>query len=239
LIVNNYIRQNNASNFGGGICYLWGSLPEIRDNIIEKNSSVKGGGICIYGFSGGHITNNRISDNTAQQGGGIYCSWRSSPVIDSCTIDNNTCTGIWFDNVSNGDPMVKFNNIYDNGGFGMYNDGNSQPIAATHNWWGDETGPFHAVMNPTGMGDTVSDSVDFIPWKTEPMGMEETVVQEPVEKHENLTATVFAGSLILPANKKCTVIDITGRRVDPLHMKPGVYFIRFSEGTVQKVIKLK
>jgi len=239
LIENNQITHNNACNLGGGICYVWGSLPEIRNNLIEKNLSCKGGGIYVHGFSGGHITYNRISGNTAQQGGGIYCSWRSSPIIDSCTIDSNTCTGIWFANVSTGVPRVMFNNIFDNDDFGMYHDGNSQPIGAVNNWWGDESGPFHAVANPTGMGDTVSDSVSFIPWIGKPFGVEEIVVEEPIENCDNLTATLFSGPLVLPADKKYKIIDITGRQVDPQHMKPGVYFIKYTEGTTQKVIKLR
>lgn len=35
---------------------------------------------------------------------------------------------------------------------------------AIHNWWGDDSGPYHATLNPSGTGDAVSDNVDFDPW---------------------------------------------------------------------------
>jgi nitrous oxidase accessory protein NosD len=35
---------------------------------------------------------------------------------------------------------------------------------ARYNWWGDQSGPYHPAINPTGLGDMVSDYVDFIPW---------------------------------------------------------------------------
>lgn len=38
-----------------------------------------------------------------------------------------------------------------------------------NNWWGHETGPYHATYNPGGLGDTlISDSILFIPWLTVP-----------------------------------------------------------------------
>ncbi len=40
------------------------------------------------------------------------------------------------------------------------------PIAfdATSNFWGDPTGPYHASLNPSGLGSRVSDRVAFDPW---------------------------------------------------------------------------
>jgi hypothetical protein len=40
-------------------------------------------------------------------------------------------------------------------------------INAEWNWWGDRTGPYHAVDNPGGLGDTVAGNVDFDPWYTD------------------------------------------------------------------------
>lgn len=44
---------------------------------------------------------------------------------------------------------------------------------ASLNYWGDPTGPFHAVNNPGGLGNAVSDYVLFEPWYTDP-GMTQT-----------------------------------------------------------------
>ena len=38
------------------------------------------------------------------------------------------------------------------------------PVEATNNWWGDASGPLHPVYNPTGLGNPVSNNVNFIPW---------------------------------------------------------------------------
>jgi hypothetical protein len=37
-------------------------------------------------------------------------------------------------------------------------------VSAENIWWGDSTGPFNATSNPSGLGDPVSDGVDFSPW---------------------------------------------------------------------------
>ncbi|MBN2391608.1 MAG: hypothetical protein JXR84_12860 [Anaerolineae bacterium] len=38
------------------------------------------------------------------------------------------------------------------------------PVSPEHTWWGDATGPYHPIINPGGIGNQVSDNVDFIPW---------------------------------------------------------------------------
>ena len=37
-------------------------------------------------------------------------------------------------------------------------------VAAELNFWGAASGPRHPALNPTGLGDDVSDNVDFVPW---------------------------------------------------------------------------
>ncbi|HYW69135.1 MAG TPA: right-handed parallel beta-helix repeat-containing protein, partial [bacterium] len=39
-------------------------------------------------------------------------------------------------------------------------------LDAEDNWWGDPTGPYHATVNPTGLGEKVTDYVDFDPYRT-------------------------------------------------------------------------
>ncbi|GAJ00850.1 unnamed protein product, partial [marine sediment metagenome] len=61
---------------------------------------------------------------------------------------------------------VNYNNFVDNTNYGIYN-GVASTIDATNNWWGDETGPYHATANPgvvANMGDAVSNNVLFSPW---------------------------------------------------------------------------
>ncbi|TVQ96246.1 MAG: hypothetical protein EA399_16215, partial [Desulfovibrionales bacterium] len=59
------------------------------------------------------------------------------------------------------------NLVEGNTDFGVRNQ-NSAEVDARNNWWGHETGPYHAERNPDGQGDTVSDGVLFEPWRTSP-----------------------------------------------------------------------
>jgi len=41
---------------------------------------------------------------------------------------------------------------------------NGFSLQASNNWWGDISGPYHAVNNPTGTGNAVTDYITFQPW---------------------------------------------------------------------------
>ncbi|MCD4791273.1 MAG: right-handed parallel beta-helix repeat-containing protein, partial [Bacteroidales bacterium] len=47
---------------------------------------------------------------------------------------------------------------------GVINEDASYTLNAENNWWGDATGPYHNPNNTCGLGDPVSDNVDFMPW---------------------------------------------------------------------------
>jgi hypothetical protein len=49
---------------------------------------------------------------------------------------------------------------------GYWNADDAVVISAENNWWGDASGPYHPTLNPSGLGDEVSDDVDFEPWLT-------------------------------------------------------------------------
>jgi hypothetical protein len=53
--------------------------------------------------------------------------------------------------------------IHDNSLFGVYNNTTST-TTAENNYWGDLSGPHNSSSNPTGLGDEVSDYVDFYPF---------------------------------------------------------------------------
>jgi len=53
----------------------------------------------------------------------------------------------------------------------MYVSGST--VNAEHNYWGDETGPYHESVNPEGKGNKVNGDgtdLDFIPWLSSPVG---------------------------------------------------------------------
>jgi len=109
---------------------------------------------------------------------GIVTGWPddgfdpSTVTIQGSTIADNY-EGIWVCD----DSILEahFNNIVGNTDYGVWNDG-SETVDATYNWWGDASGPYHATLNPDGMGDEVSDNVDFEPW----LGAESEAVTETV-----------------------------------------------------------
>jgi len=55
----------------------------------------------------------------------------------------------------------------------------------------------------------------------------------------NCGASIIAGNLVLPIDKKYIVIDATGRAVDLDDLKPGIYFICHEHTVVQKVVKVR
>jgi parallel beta-helix repeat protein len=231
VITDNTIA-GNYGNFGGGIGCA-NSEPLITDNTITGNTGYSGGGIYCY-VSSPTIINNTISNDTAWHGGGIVCWSNSSPTIDSCTIANNNPDGVYCDNTSS--PEIHYCDIFDNTGYGVCNMDAGVTVDAEYNWWGDASGPYHPTANPGGLGDTVSDYVDFDPWTT---GVEEQPIIKPIEIHGNLAATIFSGPLQLPKGKKCKVFDITGRVVEPDKIQPGIYFIEIDGVVTQKVVKVR
>jgi hypothetical protein len=76
------------------------------------------------------------------------------------TISNNSNVGIF---VINSTLEAHFNNIVGNTNLGAYNYGGGT-VNATKNWWGYASGPYHPIANPGGMGNAVSNNVDFAPW---------------------------------------------------------------------------
>jgi len=74
-----------------------------------------------------------------------------------------------------------------------------------------------------------------------PLGPEIAVNEHYVmiTKAGAVRSTIIKGPLLLPADKKCKVFDITGREVEPLRLISGIYFIEIDGKIAQKVIKIK
>lgn len=170
--ISNNIIKENSTYYGGGIEITLSSNPKITNNTISENTAyTNGGGINIIDNSSPTITSNTIKENTSPHGAGIFCGWGGSGTIDSCEISNNNGNGIYCQN--NGQPVINYNNIVNNQGYGVRNIDETVTVNAENNWWGDATGPYHIDANPSGLGDTVSDYVDFDPWSPTKAGVEE------------------------------------------------------------------
>jgi len=107
-----------------------------------------------------------IQNGSAYAGGGIGCDSSSFGTIDSCTISGNNRDGVYCAYASS--PVIHCCNISSNTGYGVRSIDPSVTVNADSNWWGDSTGPYHPSTNPSGLGDSVSDYVDFDPWLNKP-----------------------------------------------------------------------
>jgi hypothetical protein len=237
------IRNNIADSSGGGIFTATAATRIINCTIIDNNAKY-GGGVSCWMHGSAELLKCLIAGNTAVNGGGIYSLMAlNTHLIDSCEITANTGDGFYCRqyNYDSGTVMINNSNIYDNIGYGarVYYASSPYWINAENNWWGDSAGPYHPDSNPGGLGDSVSDYVDFIPWLTSPVGIFETETGSPKLHDEFLAATIICGPLILPDGKTYRIFDITGRIVAPNCLKPGIYFIEADKTIVQKVIKIK
>jgi pimeloyl-ACP methyl ester carboxylesterase len=75
--------------------------------------------------------------------------------------------------VEEGMTTIHDSSLHDNTTYGVGNNpANPTTVDATHNYWGDPSGPTHP-SNPNGVGDRVSDGVEFTPllgaWPTTPV----------------------------------------------------------------------
>ncbi len=235
VFTSNTITGNTATAYGGGIyCYEF-SEANITLNTITGNSAQEGGGIgCFWAYP--IITSNIINANNADEGGGIACD-NSDPIITGNTVADNCTTGMHFKNGSV--PLINYNNIVDNSGYAVRNTDTSVIVSAEYNWWGHASGPYHPGFNPGGMGDSISDYVDFDPWLTVPVGIEEEPVAQPINEPEKLYTTIVSGPLRLPEGRKYRIFDITGRAVNPAAMQAGIYFVEIEGQVVQKVVKAR
>ena len=242
-ITDNVIEQNTAL-IGAGL-YVTGYGVVIRNNTIRNNTADSLGGGIHASYENISIRDNLITQNTAQYGGGIYLGslsfWATSLIVAN-TITENTAGiiggGIYTEDLRNAQLNILLNNIENNHNYGLYNE-DTVTIDAEYNWWGDASGPYHPVLNPGGLGDSVSDHVDFVPWSQTPVGIDDEPNALVHIKRAKLPATIFSGPLDLPRDKKYKIFDITGRMIEPDQIRPGIYFIAINGKIAEKIIKVK
>ncbi len=66
--------------------------------------------------------------------------------------------------------VTAHDNCLSSNSYGMRSNASYLTVDGTSNWWGAATGPYHAVKNAAGLGDDVSDYIDFEPWVTDGCG---------------------------------------------------------------------
>ena len=156
-MIGNIIRPVTDSGW-----YPWSGIECYSGNPLIAFNTIQGfdtGMLLYYVSSGSFVQKNNILNNFI----GIDLEGGSPQILENDIQNNEIGIQCW-----GADPAIHFNNIEGNWGFGVYNEEPGITIDATDNWWGDSTGPYHPVANPGGLGDPVSDDVDFDPWLTSP-----------------------------------------------------------------------
>ncbi|MCE7865024.1 MAG: hypothetical protein DYG99_15925 [Bacteroidetes bacterium CHB5] len=113
-------------------------------------------GIQVNNGASPDITNVKIEQSSQS---GLYVE-NGSPVFTNGKLYNNGVSGAL---VAAGSPQISNSCLVGNTSFGINNTGPGT-VNATNNWWGHDTGPFHATLNPSGLGQPISNNVNFTPW---------------------------------------------------------------------------
>jgi hypothetical protein len=237
----------------------FGSSPIIIGNTITGNQADYGGGISIDSLTQPLVRKNTITNNVATSGGGIGCWNNSAAAIDSCVISGNEFWGI---HSAYSNTQINYCNIFDNTGYGVYNDGSST-IDAEYNWWGDASGP--GGVGP-GTGNAVSSYVDYEPWLTDPVqgiGIEEIEASQLLALNLQVSPNPFRNKVRITFNTEYNtetmafiIYDATGRVVkefnhltnnqilwngtDDLNRRlpSGIYFLKLTAGDYTATEKL-
>jgi len=134
--------------------------------IIEYAGQFAEGNLTFYSASP-RVTNTVVRNSLND---GIYCSG-SSPQIGNCLIGNNGRDGVRTCCASS--PVITNSAIFGNVGLGVNNLDTTKIIKAEGNYWGHPTGPYDnantdglGLTNPGGLGDKVSEYVDWSPFLT-------------------------------------------------------------------------
>ncbi|MBX5326262.1 MAG: NosD domain-containing protein [Candidatus Bathyarchaeia archaeon] len=225
--------QNNtvSDNMVSGILIAGGQV-QVNDNTLESNAV----GLALTGNpTSANIIRNNVLSNTesgilldaeaygsvsilynvlSANNRGFYISNSASTLITNNSIAYNTLGFLY---VGEQHHEAHWNDIYGNA-YGM-DVSSGASVAATYNYWGDASGPYHVSLNPTGKGDQVGGNgtnLDFIFFLTAPTGY---INQRPV-------ARLLTDKKTVAPNQTVTFIGTTSsddRQVDR-------YFFDFGDG---------
>jgi len=257
-IIKNEIYNNTAINYGGGIYTNYYSRPLIDSCTVFDNYATYGGsGVFAYYECSLKIANTTVINNSQPTAIQLWqncfadlfnCTVSNPTISQGINCRNNSEVNIWQCSITDhliglnlmipSNAIINYSNLENNSLYGVLNQNANIIINAEDNWWGDATGPYHPDSNPGGLGSPVSNYVDFTPWMLH-WGVEETPIVKTVKNHDFIHPTIFRGPLVLPKGRKCRVFDITGRKVEPASISPGIYFVEIDGKIENKVIKVR
>ena len=174
-VVVKYVGYTGSYNYGSGYDNNAGAIQVYSSSVSIANSEINTNktGVYIKGASPTILASN-ILNNTGQ---GIYLDGAGPSIRDSI-IKSNTQEGIKCINGSL--PTVEGNTFDGNLNYGLFNNDVTVIVNAQQNDWGDPSGPYDPSddcasggwYNPSGLGDKVSDHVNYTPWEGEGWAVE-------------------------------------------------------------------
>lgn len=157
------IFNSSVENIGfGSSLGLYSSHATVTDSVFSGGDD---DGVEIYSGSTLSITGS-IIENFSGVG---FSAYSSNVLISETAIrDNGEGINIYNSNSIKPPIPIKGNSISGNLGYGIYvslsTSNPSITLDASGNFWGDPSGPYHVLLNPEGLGDSVSNRVQFEPW---------------------------------------------------------------------------
>lgn len=149
--MNNEVLNNRIYNH----TFYGLEITSSSDNITVKGNNISSNserGLYIFMSSSIELSSNDFMNNKY----GIFIRSSSGNYVHENLLSKNII-GIYLNNVSYSN-LVTMNNFSSNTDYGIFSE---ISVNATSNYWGDVTGPYHEQKNPSGLGDRVSDNVDF------------------------------------------------------------------------------
>jgi parallel beta-helix repeat protein len=161
------VRENEVHDAAEDGITIYASGVAVEYNTIY-NCGSENGALYLYGADNSLVLGNSIYDNDAI---GLLVRKSSNVAVEKNGFYNNDdsddtkyvgSAGIWLTSDASS-VEIHSNCIAGNADFGAKNEA-ATLVDADYNWWGDASGPYHPTSNSGGLGDPVSDNVDFYPW---------------------------------------------------------------------------
>ncbi len=150
-------------------------------------------------------------------------------------------------------------NFFQNTGWALRSE---EWLDAENNWWGDPSGPYHATLNPQGLGDSIVGWADFDPWLTDttltaldprapiPQAISLDVYPNPFNASATLKLSVnepgiFTVELFNPLGQRVrevwhgSVAHEKQLSFDGAGLSSGLYFVRVDQPLERRVVALQ
>jgi hypothetical protein len=199
----------------GSLTALGTAGAPIRLTSSTGDAATHWGGVAL--FDGAHVAMRGVQiDHASGDAALTVHNLAPGSKLEFLTVRDNAAIGV----VVNGSitPNLSNGNIFGNSTSrrapaGLWNVGTGI-VTATNVFWGDPTGPFHPLLNPSGLGNAVGDNVVFEPWAGETVLLPLTLVPPP-----ELTVATDRGlatATLDPGVATTTGIGLRGARSDGL-----------------------